>query len=249
MSKPVQPPAPAPHGTHASTRLLQGSQLFADFPLDALNELAQQTTIRNVAEKKVVFEKGAPGDEMFAILHGRVKVSAFSEDGREVIFAILESGDFCGETALLDGQPRSATCSALEACQLVVISRATFIPFLEKHPSLAIHLLALLSQRLRGADVQMEDFTFFPLAPRLARKLVMLAEEHGDASGSKISIDMNISQNDLANMVGVSREAVNKQLGLWVKDGLITLAHRLIVIEDNERLHAIAKLTASKQKN
>lgn len=226
--------------------MLQGSQLFADFPVAALNELAQQTTIRRVQEKKLVFEKGEPGNEMFAILHGRVKVSAFSEDGREVIFAILESGDFCGETALLDGQPRSATCTALEECQLVVISRATFIPFLEKHPSLAIHLLSLLSQRLRGADVQMEDLTFFPLAPRLARKLIMLAAEHGDVVGSRISIDMNISQNDLANMVAVSREAVNKQLSLWVKEGLISLAHRLIVIEDNERLHAIAKLSPIK---
>lgn len=226
--------------------MLQGSQLFADFPGAALNELAQQTTIRRVPEKKHVFEKGEPGVEMFAILHGRVKVSAFSEDSREVIFAILESGDFCGEAALLDGQPRSATCTALEECQLVVISRAVFIPFLEKHPSLAIHLLSLLSQRLRGADVQMEDLTFFPLAPRLARKLIMLAAEHGDVAGSSISIDMNISQNDLANMVGVSREAVNKQLGLWVKEGLITLAHRLIVIEDNERLHEIAKLSPIK---
>jgi CRP/FNR family cyclic AMP-dependent transcriptional regulator len=245
-SRPSKPVPAATSEAHSTTRLLQGSQLFADFPLDALNELAQQTTIRIVAEKKPVFEKGAPGNEMFAILHGRVKVSVFSEDGREVIFAILESGDFCGETALLDGQPRSATCTALEECRLVVISRATFIPFLEMHASLAIHLLSLLSQRLRGADVQMEDLTFFPLAPRLARKLVMLAEEHGDVTGSKISIDMNLSQNDLANMVAVSREAVNKQLSIWVKEGLITLAHRLIVIENNERLHEIAKLSATK---
>jgi len=223
------------------TRLLAGSQLFSTFPADALGELAAQAVIRNVPEKAVICEKGAPGNEMFAILQGRVKISAFSDDGKEVIFAILESGDFFGETALLDGLPRSATCTAIEDCQMATIERRSFIPFLEKNPSLAIHLLSLLSQRLRGADEQMEGITFFSLTVRLAKKLLALADEHGDAVGSKTVIAMNISQHELANMVSVSRESVNKQLGIWIKEGLISLSPRLIVIEDRERLQAIGK--------
>lgn len=229
------------------SRLLAGSLLFSAFPATALEELAGQAIIRNVSEKEVIFEKGAPGSEMFAILLGRVKISAFSEDGKEVIFAILESGDFFGETALLDGLPRSATCTAIEDCQLVTIERHSFIPFLEKNPALAIHLLSLLSQRLRGADEQMEGITFFSLTARLARKLLALAAEHGDVVGSKTVIAMNISQHELANMVSVSRESVNKQLSLWIKEGLITLSPRLIVIEDKERLQVIGKMHCAKR--
>jgi len=221
------------------SRLLVGSELFASLSTDDLNELALHAMIRSIPEKEIIFEKGDAGNELFAILHGRVKVSSFSEDGKEMIFSILESGNFFGETALLDGQNRSATCTAIEDCQMVVIERHSFILFLENHPEVAIHLLSLLSQRLRRADELMEELSFFQMPTRLARKLLALADEHGDIVGSKIEISMNISQHELANMVCVSRESVNKQLSLWVKDGLISLSPRLIVIEDRAQLHEI----------
>ena len=225
-------------------QLLAGSQLFSTFPADMLVELANQAQLREYPEKTIIFEKGDPGCEMFAILQGRVKISSFSEDGKEVIFAILESGDFFGETSLLDGLPRSASCLTIEASQMITLERNSFIPFLEKHPELAIHLLSLLSQRLRSADEQMEGVSFFPLAARLARKLLLLAADHGDVVGDKIEISMNISQHELANMVFVSRESVNKQLGQWVKEGLISLSQRLIVIEDKKGLQAVGKMRA-----
>ena len=104
-----------PMDTTRMTNLLAGSQLFSAFPAEALGELAMQAVIKNVPEKGVIFEKGDPGSEMFAILQGRVKISSFSADGKEVIFTILESGDFFGETSLLDDLPRSATCTAVSA--------------------------------------------------------------------------------------------------------------------------------------
>ena len=226
---------------HEISRLLAGSELFSSLSTDALTELALHAVIRTIPEKEVIFVKGAPGSELFALLQGRVKISSFSGDGKEMIFTILESGDFFGETALLDGQNRSATCTAIEDCQLVVIERQSFTLYLKKYPDFAIHLLSLLSQRLRKKDEQMEEVSFFQLPARLARKLLMLAEEHGDIVGTKIEIAMNISQLELANMVCVSRESVNKQLSLWVKEGLIALSPRLIVIEDRNRLHLIGR--------
>ena len=223
------------------THLLSGSKLFATFPVEALGDLAKLATVRSVAEKTVVFEKGMPGTEMFAILNGRVKIGAFSEDGKEAIFAILESGDFFGETALLDGLPRSATCVAIEDCEMLVIERRSFIAFLEEHPPLAIELLSFLSQRLRLADEQMEEINFFPISVRLARKLLTLAEEHGDVVGSRVVIAMNLSQQELGSMVSATRESANKQLRQWVKEGLISLSPRLIVLEDIEKLHLIGK--------
>ena len=141
----------------AISRLLAGSELFSSLSTDALNELALHAEVRTIPEKEVIFVKGASGSELFAILNGRVKISSFSEDGKEIIFTILESGNFFGETALLDGQPRSATCTAIEDCQMVVIERDGFISYLEKHPSLAIHLLSLLSLRLRRKDEQIDS--------------------------------------------------------------------------------------------
>ena len=223
------------------SQLLAGSELFSSLPANALSELALYAEIRAIHENEVIFEKGTLGNEMFAILHGRVKISSFSDEGKEMIFAILESGNFFGETALLDGQSRSATCTAIEECQMIVIKRQSFIFFLEKYPTVAIQLLTLLSQRIRKLDAQMEEISFFQLPTRLARKLLALAKDHGDIVGLKIEIAMNISQNELANMVCVSRESVNRQLNQWVKDGLITLSPKLIVIEDSDQLHEIGK--------
>lgn len=224
------------------TRLLSGSRLFADFPCEALMELASVSVLRSYAEKTVIFEKGMPGNEMFAILQGRIKISAQSADGKEIIFTILESGDFFGEASLLDGNPRSATCTAIEPCEMVVIERRAFIPFLEHQPKIAIHLLALLSQRLRSVDEVMEDINFFPLPVRLARKLLGLAADHGDVAGKRIVVTLNISQHDLGNMISVSRESVNKQLNHWVKDGLISLKAGNIVIEDKGGLQKIGRM-------
>ena len=226
---------------HAISQLLAGSELFSSLSTDALEELASHAVIREIPEKEVIFVKGDMGTELFAILNGRVKVSSFSSDGKEIIFTILDSGNFFGETALLDGLDRSATCTAIEDCQMIVITRDVFTSYLENHPSLAIHLLSLLSQRLRRKDEQLQDIYFYQLPSRLARKLLALAEEHGDVVGSKIHIAMNISQNELANMVCVSRESVNKQLSQWIKDGLISLSSKLITIEDKDRLLEIGR--------
>jgi CRP-like cAMP-binding protein len=226
---------------HQISRLLSGSELFSSLSTDALDELALHAVIRSISEKEVIFEKGMSGTELFALLQGRVKIGSTSEDGKEMIFTILESGDFFGETALLDGQNRSATCTAIEDGQLVVIDRQSFTSYIRKYPDFAIHLLSLLSQRLRKKDEQVEEISFFQLPARLARKLLALAEEHGDVVGEKIEIAMNISQHELANMVCVSRESVNKQLSLWVKDGLISLSPRLIVIENRDQLQLIGR--------
>jgi len=228
---------------HEISRLLAGSELFSSLSTEALNELALKAEIRTIPENEIIFKKGTTGNEMFAILHGRVKISSFTEDGKEMIFAILESGNFFGETALLDGENRSATCTAIEDCQMVVIKRNTFTSYLEKHPAVAIQLLRLLSQRLRKADELMEELSFYQMPTRLARKLLALADDHGDIVGSRIEISMNISQNELANMVCVSRESVNRQLSLWVKDGVISLSPRLIVIEDRDQLQCIGSTT------
>lgn len=226
----------------AILRLLSGGILFSGFPSGALDKLAENATIRTAGDKDILFEKGDPGNELFAIVHGRVKISAFSEEGKEVIFAILEGGDFFGETALLDGKPRSASCTAIEDCLLIVIKRECFISLLTENPSLAIHLLALVCERLRLADRHLEEISFFPLEVRLARKLLALADEHGNREEDRLEIAMNISQHELGSMVAASRESVNVALNQWVKDGLLTLGRGIIAIRSQDRLRQIARI-------
>ena len=227
--------APRPEHAHL-TRLLAGSQLFAGFPAEALGELAAQAVVCEFAEKEVIFAQGTPGSAMYAILNGRVKISTYSEDGREVIFAILDSGDFFGESALLDGLPRSATCTTLENCRLLSIERDSFIPFLEKNPALAIHLLALLSGR-RAQPTSNGRIIFSPA--------VRLAATADPARGAwrcrRKKHHASTFPHECPTWCG-SRESINKQLSLWSRDGLLTLAPRQIIIEDRPRLQQLGRL-------
>ncbi len=223
-------------------QLLAGSELFCSLSEAELAQLASHASIRSVPARSTVFEKGACGNEMFAIYHGKVKISTLSTEGKEVIFALLESGDFFGETAILDGQPRSATCTTIEDCQMVVIERQRFLTYLSTTPGLAIHLLALLCQRLRATDEQLEDINFYSLTVRLARKLLTLAREYGQELEGRTVIAINLSQLELGSMVWSSRESVNKQLAQWVKSGMISLHAGMIGIEDHAQLLAISRL-------
>lgn len=225
------------------TNLLAGSKLFSELNVDMLSQLASETTLRSFPQKAVIFEKGTPGNEMFAILNGRVKIAVTSPDGREAVFAILESGDFFGETSLLDGRPRSATCTAIEPCQMMVIERRAFVPYLERNPQVAIQLLAQLSVRLRLVNEQVEEIVFFPLSVRLARKLLSLADDHGDTVGNRVALQLEISQLELGNMVAASRESVNKQLAQWTRDGLVSANAGVIAIEDSVGLRRVARLS------
>lgn len=223
-------------------QLLSGSELFCSLSATELTELASHASTRSVPARSTVFEKGACGNEMFAIYQGKVKISTLSAEGKEVIFALLESGDFFGETAILDGQPRSASCTAIEDCQMVVVDRQRFLSYLGTNPGLAIHLLALLCRRLRAADEQLEDLNFYSLTVRLAKKLSMLAREYGHELEGRTVIAINITQLELASMVWSSRESVNKQLAQWVKSGLISIHSGLIGIEDHAQLLAISRM-------
>ena len=230
--------------TTALVRLFSGSVLFSGFPPSALAKLAEGAVMRSACDKEVIFEKGDPGDELFALVHGRVKISASSENGKEVIFAILESGDFFGETALLDGKPRCAGCVAIEDCQLLVVKREKFLSLLEQTPSLAIHLLTLVCERLRQADRYLEEISFFPLEVRLARRLLTLADEYGSPANGGIEIALNISQHELGSMVAASRESVNVALNQWVKEGWLTLGRGVMTIHARESLCQIARIPA-----
>lgn len=220
--------------------LAESVRLFAgldDGELDALLALSKPVTVKARSE---VCRKGEPGDALYIVITGKLKVGAQSEDGREAILAILEDGETFGEMSLLDGRSRSANVVAVQDSELLVIQRRDFLQYLEHHPKVSISLLGMLCERLRLMDGLMEDMRFLDIRSRLAKALSRLALQHGRTMGNgSIRIDLKLSQEDLGSLICATRESVNKHLKAWEDEGVLNVSqnsfviHRLAMLEGN----------------
>lgn len=203
--------------------------------LEALSHLAASRTYKT---GEPVFLKGDPGKAMMAVLSGRVRICSNSVEGREVVLNVIGAGEVFGEIAMIDGGERTADAFAMEETELLVISRRDFMPVLARNPDVCMKLLELLCRRLRWTSEQMEDINFLDLRSRLAKRLLYLADHHGEpTAGDRKTV--RISQQLLANMIGASREAVNIQLAAWKEEGVISLRRGWITILDRVRLDRI----------
>lgn len=207
---------------------------------DELHRLAATTMLSNHAVGAMIFQKGDPGNSMIAVVRGRVKICAHSSEGKELILNIIERGGLFGEIALFDGEPRTADAIALEDTDLLSLERARFQPFLRENPDLALRLLAVVCKRFRETSEHLEDTLFREAPSRLARCLLRLSRAFGKTAAGGIMLDIKLSQQQLGNYVGVSRETVNKQLGEWQRDGLITLSSGIITLSNKAALEDVA---------
>ncbi len=222
--------------------LADTSILFGHMDSQAALELLSLAAPRSVKARQTVCRKGEQGDELYIVTHGKLKVSSSSDDGREAILAILEDGDVFGEMSIIDGHVRSADVAAVQDTEMLVIHRRQFMPFLECHPGVCIGLLTALIERLRGTDALLEDMHFLDIRTRLAKTLNKLALDHGrTTAGGGIRIDLKLSQEDLGNLVGATRESVNKQLRAWVDEGIVELSQSTIVVRQLEALQGFVK--------
>jgi CRP/FNR family transcriptional regulator, cyclic AMP receptor protein len=215
---------------------------FAGLDAAALERVASGTRTRRFRRGEIIFHAGDPGDALFLIVSGQVKISLPSETGDEAILATLRAGDAFGELALLDGAPRSATASALVVTEAVVLPRDRFRELIATEPAVRDALLASLAAELRRLTMHVEELHFLDITGRLAAQLVRLASEAGppDADGS-IRLLSTLTQAELASMVGCTRQSVNKLLGQFVDDGLVRLDREGISIADLPRLQAAAR--------
>jgi CRP-like cAMP-binding protein len=197
--------------------------LFADLTTAELLELASLMRPRPYAKDEVIYLRGDPGTAFYVIASGKVKIALTSPDGKELILRRLGVGGFHGELALLDDEPRSADAIATEASVLFVLQRDAFRQFMTEHPDAATKLLGTVSQYLRRNAELIQDATFLDVPARLARVLLELAGQPGDAElpPSGVVIGDRIKQGELASLVGATRESINKWLGAFEKQGLI----------------------------
>jgi CRP/FNR family transcriptional regulator, cyclic AMP receptor protein len=217
-------------------KLLSGSSLFCDLSDVELAELAIHTELRSLRAKQVVIVQGTLGHEMYAVLHGRLKVVRSSAEGKEATIGILEAGEMFGEIAMLDGGLRTASVETLEPCELLVLPRKTVMQYLDRHPQVMHQMIAALCQRLRSVDDFLQDAMFLNLPQRLGKTLRQLAIQHGIKDDEGVTIDLKLTQQELANMVGSSRESVNKQLSVWMEHGWLHMEQGMIRLLEADKL-------------
>jgi CRP/FNR family transcriptional regulator, cyclic AMP receptor protein len=201
-------------------------------------ELSAQGTRRRHQRGTTLFHEREASDRVVIVLAGRVKVSTSTEDGKEVVLAFRGPGDLLGELSAIDGEPRSATVSALEATEILAVPASVFRAFLQAHPRVALLLLQMLARRLRDADRKRVEFAAHDTVGRVAGRLVELAEEHGREVPGGVEITLPLSQDELAGWTGASREAVGKALHVMRSLHWVQTARRRITILDLEALRA-----------
>lgn len=223
--------------TLTARAVLKANRLLGSLPEPVIDKLAMLAIRRSCLRGTRIFAEGDPGDALLGLISGQVRISASTPGGQQVFLNILESGDSFGEIAALDGHPRTASADALTNTELFLIRRADFLALIAKEPQLALQLLELLCKRLRWTSDLIEEAAFLSVPARLARRLMRLAEEHGNTVDGVITL--YLSQADLASFMNVSRQIVNQHLQQWRKRGWIDLARGRVVILDADALRSV----------
>jgi CRP/FNR family cyclic AMP-dependent transcriptional regulator len=222
--------------------LLAKQALFAGCSLAQLTELARKLQPRSYREGDVIFYMGDPGTGLYLVTRGTVKVSLESADGQETMVALILPGDLFGELAVLDGEPRSATAVAMEPVEALFLRREDFVDFIEHTPGMAMRVISMLCRRLRQTDELLGDLVFYNVSGRVAKKLLELARTHGVHANGGVAIRLPLTQQELANLVGSSRESVNKVMRYFRERRYVSIDRRYITLHQPEQLEALTML-------
>ena len=197
---------------------------FSRLTEDQLILLSASVGTQSFARDEMIFQQGSIGSALYIIVSGQVRILLLSEAGQEHTIAIFRTGDFFGELALLDGQPRSASAKALEPTVALMLHRAAFLHTINACPPIAAALLEAMALRLRQTNIYAEQLASRTAPQRVVRQLLDLALQHGVADAGATRIDLRLTQDDLASMTGTTRETVNRVLSSLRDQGLIRVA-------------------------
>src|SRR3984957_8245032 len=212
--------------------ILKMNPMFADIGADELQRLSAFCHTQHLDAGEMLFQKGDPGDALFGVRRGQIRIETGASDGSRLTLNFLGPGDLFGEVAVLDGQSRTADAAG-EPTELFVLRREDFLGHLEREPRVAVKLIMLLCQRIRWMSERMEESVLQPLPVRLARRLCALASDFGS--------EVHISQEQLGVFVGAARESVNRQLQTWRKDGILALQRGRILLQNINKLISDAR--------
>jgi CRP/FNR family cyclic AMP-dependent transcriptional regulator len=234
----------------ASYTLAQKSEILSKVPLfESLAEadleaIASLATTRSVRAREELFHKGDEGSQIYVVASGQLKVITTSIEGDDLMFCVLDPGEVIGEIGLLANRPRTATVAAIQSSDLIVIDRREFRGLLRTRPEVSLELLTVLARRLARVSEFVEDTQFLNLPVRLAKKLIDFANVHGErgagGNADAVLINVKLSQEEWGDLVGTTRESVNKQFRAWAKEGLISLEKGKVLIHKLDEIEKLA---------
>jgi CRP/FNR family cyclic AMP-dependent transcriptional regulator len=217
--------------------ILATNPLLSGLPADVVEELMAVSVVKQFADGECVYAQGQEGDGLFGVVQGRIRLSNSSREGKELLVMLVEPGDWIGEVSLLDGLPRSLDAYAMGECAVLFLPRARFDALLKAKPELYQYFIPMLCRKLRLALSYVEGVALFPLPARLAQRLLELVAFYGvsdDKPGTLI--DVRLPQEDIAKMLGVSRQAISRELKRFESEGIIQLAYGQLRVMDEAAL-------------
>jgi CRP-like cAMP-binding protein len=223
-------------------QLLGNCVLFSGLSADERAAVVARARIRSVNAAETIFALGSPGDQMMALLRGTVRISVPSFEGRELLLAIIRPGEVFGELAILDGKERSADAIAESPCTLAILHRHDILSFFERNPSAWPKLVKVLCQRLRHTDQVFAEVALLQLPAKLARSMLRLLDLDTTLAARKRPV-IHYSQRELANMVGGTRESVNRCLRNWQRNGIVQITEGSIIVTNRPALEQMAEPT------
>ena len=215
---------------------LRGALLFSALDDEAAQALRASMTEHKAAKGAVIFAEGDPGDRLYVVMHGKVKLGSQADDGRENMFAVLGPGEMFGELSLFDPSPRQANAVALTDVTLLGLANESLQPWLTGRPEVAIGLLRALARRMRKTHGSLSDLVFTDVPGRVAKALIELAKKFGEHQNNGVRVNHDLTQEELAQLVGASRETVNKALADFAQRGWIVLEQKSVLILELDRL-------------
>jgi CRP/FNR family cyclic AMP-dependent transcriptional regulator len=230
-----------PRPTHRGAdkrAILREHYVFGKLSPQHFDRLSACIVTKAVKRGTNIYAKGDPGTSLCAIGEGKVRISVPSVDGKDAVLNVLGKGAILGEIALLDGHPRTADATAVTDCELFVIERRDFLPLMREEPEIALRIIEILCSKLRWTTQQAEEVMFLDLPSRLAKALMRLLEADTAGTGER---KISITQKDLGNLIGMSRESTNKQLRIWEDKKWVRLERNTVVILAVDPLAALAE--------
>ncbi len=227
----------------ASALALKSVPFFANLNESEISSLASKLIIRRFSPNQIIFHLGDPAGLLYIISSGKVKISQSTAEGQEAVLAILGAGDFFGELALLDDSPRSASAETLEDTETLTLHRDEFLNYLDNNPAFARHVLNVLARRIRHLNNQISDIFFLDLPARLARTLILLADQHGRKTADGITIELALTQTDLAEMTGATRVSINKAIGRFRRANWVSIDGREVTILNRQALENLIRIS------
>ncbi|MEQ1576303.1 MAG: Crp/Fnr family transcriptional regulator [Hyphomicrobium sp.] len=224
----------------AAADMLSRTALFGPLESDHRRAVVQEMREISFDANQAIFARGDPGRDIFFVMTGRVRLSVLTPEGRELSFAHAEAGQIFGEIAVLDGGMRTADATAVTKVQSLALSKPALMRLIETRPKVGEGVIRFLCNRVREADQQLEGIALYPIEVRLARFFLAAARQKGELKpGSKVALDLPISQSELALLIGASRPKVNAALAVLEGNGAVVRQDGRIIC-DTDELEAIA---------